>query len=50
MNYKGIFTLQTARGKEGLELDTIKEHKKIFEKLFKGRFILVYLSFRPRNE
>jgi len=34
MNYKGIFTLQTAREKEGLELNTIKEHKKIFENLF----------------
>ena len=31
MNYKGIFTLQTAREKEGFELKTIQEHKKIFE-------------------
>jgi hexulose-6-phosphate isomerase len=34
MNYKGNFTLQTAREKEGFELNTIKEHKKIFENLF----------------
>lgn len=34
MNYKGNFILQTAREKKGFELETIQEHKKIFENLF----------------
>lgn len=34
LNYMGIFTIQTARGLEGNEYNTIKQHKKIFENLF----------------
>jgi len=34
VKYEGIFTLQTARGSNGCEIETIKEHKKIFEEIY----------------
>jgi sugar phosphate isomerase/epimerase len=34
LKYDGIFTLQTARGPDGLEINTIKEHKKMFEEIY----------------
>jgi hypothetical protein len=33
-NYNGLFTIQTARGETGKEIQTIKKHKKIFENLY----------------
>tara|TARA_R110002110_G_scaffold92929_1_gene242291 strand:- start:481 stop:1248 length:768 start_codon:yes stop_codon:yes gene_type:complete len=34
MKYNGVFTLQTARGPNGREIETIKEHKKMFEEIY----------------
>ena len=37
INYTGVFTLQTARGKEGSEPETIENHKKLFQELYNER-------------
>lgn len=34
LDYGGVFTLQTNRGPEGSEIDTVKRHKKFFEDLY----------------
>ena len=34
INYDGIYTIQTARGVIGEEVETIKKHKKIIENLY----------------
>ena len=34
INYEGVFTLQTARGPTGQEINTITKHKSIFEELY----------------
>jgi len=34
INYTGIFTIQTARGEYGQEVETINKHKKIFEEIY----------------
>tara|TARA_R110002020_G_scaffold423996_7_gene633155 strand:- start:1229 stop:1996 length:768 start_codon:yes stop_codon:yes gene_type:complete len=34
INYDGVFTLQTARGPTGQEINTITKHKSIFEELY----------------
>lgn len=39
LNYNGNFIIQTARREDGLELQTISEHKKIFEKIFYEKYI-----------
>ena len=36
VGYDGRFTLQTARGKDGEEIETIKKHKNYFEELYNG--------------
>ena len=33
MKYNGLYTLQTARGLDGMEIQTIHEHKKLFERM-----------------
>jgi len=32
--YNGVYTLQTARGLKGFEIQTIKEHRNIFERIY----------------
>ena len=34
IGYNGIYTIQTARGNDGDEVNTILEHKKYFEELY----------------
>ena len=34
LNYNGNFTLQTARGQTGMEMDTVLRHKEYFKKLY----------------
>ena len=34
INFDGLYTLQTARMKDGKEIDTIKRHKKIIEEIY----------------
>ena len=36
IEYNGRFTIQTARGKTGEEIETIKKHKNYFEELYNG--------------
>tara|TARA_Y100000593_G_scaffold92165_1_gene182911 strand:- start:2620 stop:3399 length:780 start_codon:yes stop_codon:yes gene_type:complete len=38
INYNGAFILQTARGKDGMEIETVSRHKKIFEELHERYF------------
>jgi len=37
INYTGVFTLQTARGQSGLEIETIARHKELFQELYNER-------------
>jgi len=39
MNYNGLYTLQTMRGQFGNEVDTISEHKKLFEEIMNEQSI-----------
>ena len=34
MGYNGPYTMQTARGPEGQEIETVLKHKKILEELY----------------
>ena len=36
IGYNGKYTMQTARGKTGEEVETIKRHKHYFEELYNG--------------
>lgn len=39
LNYKGLFTLQLARGDEGKEIETTIKHMQIFKKIYEEKFI-----------
>lgn len=34
LEYNGVFTMQTNRGQDGFEIETVKRHKKFFEDLY----------------
>lgn len=36
LNYAGAFTIQTNRGPEGMEVETVMRHKKLFEDLYES--------------
>ena len=39
INYDGLYTLQTAREKDGDEVETIKKHKEIIERFYNEKSI-----------